>query len=112
MGIFPYLLRLLDSIRFKQKGGGASPHPPPTARADFDYFPPFCCCKMRTMRADLDYFPPFLCCRGRGTKVRPFYVKWAEISTFRPGGGRRAEGRQRVRQGKGEFLSYFQEKST
>ena len=52
--IFPYLLRLLDSIRFKQKEGGRTIHPPPTARADFDYFPPFCCCKVRTTRADLD----------------------------------------------------------
>ena len=67
------------------KKGGASPHPPPTARADFDYFPPFFCCKVRTTRADFDWFPPFFCCRGRGTKVRPFYVKWADISTFRPG---------------------------
>ena len=28
-------------LDLSKKGGGPYPHPPPTARADFDYFPPF-----------------------------------------------------------------------
>ena len=84
--------------------------PPPSAQAESANFRPF-----YVKRAD--FSPPplqqkkggnspptthrkggfwllsaFFFCRGRGTKVRPFCVKWAEISTFRQGGGRRAEG--------------------
>ena len=36
--------------------------------------------------------PALFLLQGRGTKVRLFYVKRAEISTFRLGGGRRAGG--------------------
>ena len=38
----------------EQKEGGRTTHQPPTPKADFDYFPPFFCCKVRSTRADLD----------------------------------------------------------
>ena len=49
-----FIPRSLNGNQIKKKEGGRTIHPPPTARADFDYFPPFCCCKVRTTRADLD----------------------------------------------------------
>ena len=48
-----FVPRSLNGNQIKEKEGGEpSPYPPP--RADFDYIPPFFCCKVRTTRADLD----------------------------------------------------------
>ena len=86
-------LRLLDSIRFKQKEVGED-HPPNTHRkGEFWLLSAFLLLQGADNEGGFGLISAFFCCRGRGTKACPFYVKWAEISTFRQGGGRRADFR-------------------
>ena len=62
----------LTVLDLSKKGGGASLHPPPTARADFDYFPPFFVARCGQRGRILTNFRLFFVAGGGGLKSALF----------------------------------------